>query len=762
MTTHQIRNGYSVCGGITPAGWYAGVLVIEDFDFKSFEAEIPPGFEERVERCRDLQKRFVNRPRRVVLAEPGPDGLKQTELAAAERIDGPACPAEQVPSPLVAWTERRNGGWSLQIYHEMKARPVIHQSGTLRAPQVAYAYEGIVVACERDAAGGSPEVVLFRMDGREIFRSPGRNPRLAATAGGIALLTEQCTTNGIHLKLTWLEEGRVRGEQEIRGGDYTFNTDLAWSGAGQDVFVAAECCPAFGEGSQFGKHRRIFVWRCTRGSVTPLSGAEGDGLPVEPRAFQSIGPENLPPIRPQLFVEEGRPVVAFRQFRYHGFKTFGWDVFWCRWDGTAWAAPVRLSPCLCLPDAAACVRPAGRRYVGMFPAIENDGRAGRTYGHRVEILEFDGTHRLDRFEIGEQKKRPYAIPKGYKDIGLEAPPLPAPYPGRTLVWGDLHVHSAYSKCVGAVDGSPAEKLRFARDAIDCRVFTLTEHTQSQSWAEVTWCMDQLEKEAGDSGVVLYGTEPGLRTGRHTNFYAADRDIFERLVAILSMHDTDRLLIYRHIREELPPGSVFVLQHFHGESPDDAEMLQSFDPQLEVAMEAMQGRCNALFDPRDDAPHFPTPFLNMGCKIGLVGGMDHYREGPNRFCLTGFWVREISARGVWEAIRNRYTLAAANAKIAMATTLDGQPMGSSVAVKDGGPVRVQLSASCARGIHRATLIRDGEMLPWISVDSLSAGIELIDAAPPPGRHWYVPTVETGSAFGGEAPGYAHASPFFVLC
>ncbi|MEI6809518.1 MAG: hypothetical protein WCN95_12425, partial [bacterium] len=160
--------------------------------------------------------------------------------------------------------------------------------------------------------------------------------------------------------------------------------------------------------------------------------------------------------------------------------------------------------------------------------------------------------------------------------------------------------------------------------------------------------------------------------------------------------------------------------------------------------------------------FPSGFLDMGCKIGLVGGTDHFRSGPNHLCMTGFWVKDVSAAGVWEAIRNRYTTAMSNTKIAMASTCNGQPMGSSVAIDAGSPVRIRLQASCGRAIRRAALIKDGVALPWIAVGSVSADIELVDPAPEPGRHWYVPTVEVDTAFGQETPGYGHTSPFFVMC
>ena len=319
----------------------------------------------------------------------------------------------------------------------------------------------------------------------------------------------------------------------------------------------------------------------------------------------------------------------------------------------------------------------------------------------------------------------------------------------------------YSKCVAAVDGSPRENIRFARDVLGCRVFAFAEHTPHTTGIESTWLFDQLESTAGKDNVILYGTEPGIRRTRHMNLYSRDRDAFEKLERIIISQDNRYPEILRQLREDLQHDSVYIMRHVHGPAIPDGQILQHFDPHFEVAMEAMQGRGNAMLEECERSSRFPNPFLDAGCKIGLVGGTDHFREwAPNHFCLTGFWVREVSQDGVWEAIRNRYTVAMSDSRVAMVTRCKGTPMGETVTLAADEGMVVSVEVSCGHNIRRITLMRDGELLPWAEVGERHAALDLFDAGVKPGRHWYVVTAEVDTGHGKENVGICHASPYFV--
>ncbi len=64
------------------------------------------------------------------------------------------------------------------------------------------------------------------------------------------------------------------------------------------------------------------------------------------------------------------------------------------------------------------------------------------------------------------------------------------------------------------------------------------------------------------------------------------------------------------------------------------------------------------------------------------------------------------------------------------------------------------------IRRATLIRDGDVLPWTDVGAMTTTLDLVDPSPTPGSHWYVPTVEVETAYEKDHFGICHGSPYFV--
>jgi len=749
----RIENGYSCCAGLAESGWYAGALVIEDVD----GSHIPStdlDYDQARESCLDWQRALAGVDRRVVCVDG--NSHQQDQIARAENICGPVSPREITPGPTFAWTQRMSDAWNFGACSDGRTSTVFQDSSPIRSPGVCKGPDGLMLACETDSKGAG-EVRLFSLEGDEILRIRGRNPVLRASLNGVFLLTEQVTRDSISLLLQ--EVGGNGSEVEISGEeDYTFNADMVCGENG--VFIVAETGPAFGMDERLGMHRDLRAWRWSGGSLEDISG-NGGRLPIDREAFYYWSNENMPPMRPTIFLDDVRPVVAFRRFRHFAFKTFGWDTCMIRWNDT-WGITQRLSEGLTAPDTGYAVLPFDGKFLGVFPCLDNPGNHTPCTNFRVEVREFDPDFSLPHVEVPEDKRADYMVTTGYRNVAPDPPELEEPYGGRTLIWGDLHSHTNYSKCMSAMDGCPDEVFRYARDVLGCRVFTFMDHDNMLGGPEAAWLGDRLEVLAGGWGIPLYGYESGQSPGRHTNFYARDRDTYDGLRCVLGSQGRYRNRTYRQLVEDFPLDSALALRHFHGNMAEEDHLVQSFEAQLEVAMESMQGRNNNLLVTEGRFTLFPNQFLDAGLKVGLVGGSDHFRaRGPNHFCMTGFWVREPTAEGVFEALRNRYTIAMSDSRVSMAARMKGQPAGRSVTVESGEGVRIRLSVSCGHTITRAALIRDGTVMRPVEVGEKRATVELVDSDPSPGRHWYVPTVEVETAYGEGNRGYGHTSPFFVM-
>ncbi len=200
---------------------------------------------------------------------------------------------------------------------------------------------------------------------------------------------------------------------------------------------------------------------------------------------------------------------------------------------------------------------------------------------------------------------------------------------------------------------------------DALVLTLTDHVEYMSAVEFRHILDELAAEASEEIVVLYSVEWAKHPAHHTNFLAHDRDVFDQLRAIMLV-ESHLTKVFARIKAELLPESVAAIRHYHGmngepHGVDGTRTVETYDGDVEWAMEAVQTRGDMMFRP---PLYFPANFIAAGAKIGLVGGSDHSRGGPLKFCLTGFWVEDVTPEAVFASLRRRRTIACASGKLAM--------------------------------------------------------------------------------------------------
>ena len=768
--------GLSAAGG--PEGWAVACKTLEDIDddfvkkFKRYEFELRLG-----KTAADWGSALASLGWSVRLMSTIDGKSESAVLTEAERVHGPA--VAWCGGPVVVWTERADGAWRLML-HDHRGLRCLHESdGILRAPAVAISWPELLVACEYERHGET-HVGVWNDQGRHTLEVEGRKPVLAGSTEGTAWLAyETPIPNAVRLSVQVFDKSApCELIQAPPAEDINMNAHLVHDPQTGTLYATWESCGAWGYMEMLGMHRNISLWALEKDAdaFRPATNTYNGLLKLPQEGYLDRTEYNYCPIRPRVVLLESGPAVAWQTFRNVGQKAFAWDVWLVAASKNGWDAPRRLSPNTLIPDGGYALLPDGNDMLGVFccgnttPILSfNEVRSEtlrrqpeRLREIRAEVVRLGAGERLPDVERPPDFRAHYRIPPPAHDAALDPPELSDPPDGLQLIWGDLHSHTAYSKCMSGNDGLPDDVLRFQRDVLGSRVLCLTDHIEYMSGPEIAHVFDCLEAECGDTCVPLYAVEWAMKPAHHTNFYAIDREIFERLRAILL--ELDHLTpIYARIKKELPEGSVVALRHFHGVNEDEfgtngEKVCETHDPVIEVAMEAMQTRGNMMMPDNPYKRLFPSNFLDYGAKIGLYGGSDHSRGGGvNSYCLTGFWVPEITPEAVWQALRERHTLAMSNGKVAIYPTLDGAVLGS--AVTTAVPVKIRAQLSCARTIRRVCLIRDSELLTWGEVNDTSADIELVDDTAPPGRHWYVVTAEADTE-GLKQHATAHASPFFV--
>lgn len=774
-----IPEGFEVSLGCGTGGWFAGVLVRPDRD-KPYVEDLGEKVSSVGARLRAGQTDGAWQDAlcgpvglQIVLVR---EGQNQPEvLQTGDRLWGPAAGDTATGEALLCWCEKRSEAWALVVWQDGEARTLVSSSHLLCAPAVAEVDGVVHAACQEMGAAG-PEVFVCAEDGTRLYTKPGRAPRLLAVGACLCLVHEEPAVDRCPLRLVEFEGGKHTRDLALPAGDdLNLKPDLAATPAG-DLYVAHEACPAWGHDHFLGRHRDLYLWHLAAGADV-FCAAPGR-LSIPYRASHGL---NEPPVQPRLLLVDGQPAVAFRRFEYYTARPLSWHVYLTRCDGCTWTPPARLSSVHGLPETAYAVRENGGQLLAAFTNCEQrppltledyyagreaQGMPGRVHNTfvTIESLPLDTDH-------GPVPSLPNRVGEEYGiSLGVRAPAPPPPHhappsaPGE-LVWGDLHQHTLWSKCISPVDGTREENLRYQRDVLGCRVFSFGEHTTMMSDSEFTYCLDQMEAEAGADGVVIYGTEPWSE-GHDTNLYAIDREVFQRLRLIYQRHRSLEAIL-REIKREFPKREVACLRHFHGGGAGRwnvaaPAVVETRVPEIEPAMEAMQIRGNVFLgetDAHPGLPAFPVNFLNAGARIGLVGGTDHSNDpGPNHFCLTGFWVEAFTAEAVWDALWERKTVALSNGKIGIWAQAGDVPIGEGLSAS--GEVRICAWLSSARDLTRATLVRDGEVLGWQAVAGTTAEIELVDPAPAPGAHWYCVTAEAESSPDLRRPVMGHASPFFV--
>ena len=540
----------------------------------------------------------------------------------------------------------------------------------------------------------------------------------------------------------------------------------------------------------------------------PVLGERGR-LPVQSIPFtHSTEEEYITPQAPRIRLSgdtdvdaAGRPAssptVFYRQFRSAEFKDFGWTICAVTHTGDGWTAPQRLSAETGMPDTPYGVLPEapGGRNAADDAGKPTSGASSRwllAY-HTADYPMSPDKHPSKpqaEHRLVVERAALKATPTDTSAAIYYAPPFEAPVAAREnrvgavpalptfvarrddreplvremtvgdvrydLLYGDLHRHSIYSKCMSANDGDPLDHWRWVTDVDRLDFYAITEHLEYMSYVEWRRVEELAESLAASGVLALGGWELAIPPG-HTNFFYADQSVGQdlRIACLTSATLAD---VWPKLDKWVPEGKVVAIRHHQGHRGDD--LARTYAARYEPLAEIIQSR--------GEYPDWLALLRRQGFRVGVAGATDHARGAPIVQGLTGLWLPAgpHSPDQVLEGFRARRTFATNGPRIAVLLSASGSGGAAVVGMGEdgsiGGTPRLAAQVAGTRAVETVAFYRDERLLHVEPVGVPSATVEYVDRDAPPGEHAYWVRVVQERERNGVRPlqGVAYSSPVWV--
>ncbi len=303
----------------------------------------------------------------------------------------------------------------------------------------------------------------------------------------------------------------------------------------------------------------------------------------------------------------------------------------------------------------------------------------------------------------------------------------------TLLTGDLHEHSEGSYCWPAgTDGTLHDDYRFGLYSEGFDFVGMTDHTNSMDecfWRKNLRTADFYNEEdyyiaipsaewtlspargyktipegVGHRNVIFSSTreaEKFIRNGKEIySEFSPECDSSPKLWQLIRDKNIDCVAIPHHVTDEAHPCDWNVR-----------------DEEIEPIVELFQCRGNAEYRgcPRENnldrhqTTHCDEAFMDYalrgkGYKIGFIGSGEHNNMGVG---LAALWVKEVSRKGIIEALRARRCFGTTGDKIFMDVKVNNALMGEVAQLK--GPPIIQIKTQGQKEIERIDLLRNSRVV-----------------------------------------------------
>lgn len=629
---------------------------------------------------------------------------------------------------------REEETWRLQCHHldeelsPASVEPISDEGRSVTGFAVANGRREPVIAWVEVAPSGRRLMVRYlagedtvRLDQGAIW-SPAV---IQGTGGNIVLAWE----NGGRIRLARLDDD-LQPTEEVTAtlpGRLLGHPDIATDE--ETVYMVAQSNGDWGEGTErLNGDTRLHAFRWSEAGLE-VSGGQPDGqIPIPTRSRFDVYRDEPPgnrrlPLRPKAIVDQqGGLHVFFRHFRDAQPNDWGWTLRCVQGSPAGFSPPEDVSRAAGYPDGQFQVIPGGEGWLiavaeSDYP-VSHHGFAGRTGtgAGRVSFCRL----RTGKIEGDGPWTDPPAMPRRSHKAGPTA--CRPGWEDFTLVYADLHRHSDLSRCVPEGDASTAEHLRWAVDHENMGGICLTDHWPFHATNPEQKPSLALIDAAREPGrfAPIFGAEPGgWPEAGDVNVYCRDLETVPEVERIIREYRKDLPGAVEYVRDSGLLEEVILQRHFHGMVSGGwpgqlSENALAADDDVEPLIEVIQTRGHAIA--------WYCRMLQEGQHKGVTGGSDHCRptDRKSAVCLTGLWVKEVSSRGIWDALLNRRTFATNGVRMDIRITAREVVIGETT--RADGPISVRWSVRSTSPLEEIDIYRDGCRLETIAGadDSSAAG------------------------------------------
>lgn len=334
--------------------------------------------------------------------------------------------------------------------------------------------------------------------------------------------------------------------------------------------------------------------------------------------------------------------------------------------------------------------------------------------------------------------------------------------GEQLVWGELHCHSAFSSDNkrNGLRVRPGDMYEIGRDANRLDFMCITDHHEPwrgqgsvltrAEWAEFR---DAARAAQRKTFLPLMGFEySGHEQRGHTNVLFRDLE-----VPYPGRNLLDVETVWRHYTRRGIP--FMTIPHLHtklGRRFNDGRW-PFVNPEAECLVEMYS--CHGRFEYFNNRPWLKTDnppdphrtvqdLLAKGMRYGIVGGSDGHKGHPGQDSMTAVYVKALTRKALWDALRARRCYATTHARILLDVTLEGLRMGeesrlAAEQARDAGLARrMDVTAAGTEPILRVDVVRNGQDCFTLSPDRLDVSFDWADEEAPEkhvmriGNDWFV--------------------------